>query len=165
MLIGAKKKLSLQTREGRDIENECNKESVGHPEIAVSQKLIAQYSRASHRITHPCSTYNCHGLTFASRRTQIWRDEDLNNILKDDGYVEVKLHDVSPGDIVIYRMKDGSFSHSGIVVRKDKKNPDIIVEPRPDILSKWGGSHEVIHSVTDCPYIDGADVTYYRIIK
>jgi len=165
MIIGAKKKLSLQTRKGRDITNECNIEESSFFQKNTSNMYRERFSDAIHRPTNPCSTYNCHGLTFASRRTQIWKDNDLEKILEDDGYIEVKIENVSPGDIVIYKAKDNTFIHSGIVLSKDKKEEAILLEPRPIILSKWGECHEVIHKDNYCPYVDGTDITYHRIIR
>ena len=111
-----------------------------------------EYPSATHRPVEPCNTYNCHGLTFAARRTWIHEPSELRKIIDDDDYEEV-TNNISPGDVAIY-MRDGDYQHSGIVVRVDGQVPWI--------LSKWGQCHEVIHSVMDCPYND-ANVTYYRI--
>jgi hypothetical protein len=104
----------------------------------------------------PCNTFNCHGLTFASRRTWIDRSEDIQKILDDDDYTEIKnKRNVKPGDIAIFR-KDGEIYHSGIVVDVS----DSLRGPR--ILSKWAVLHEVIHYPYEGPYSDGV-VTYYRV--
>jgi len=105
-----------------------------------------------HRPVGPSRQYNCHGLTFASRRTWIWKPSEIEKILKDDEYeTVVELENVLPGDIVIYS-QDGDVEHSGIVLS---------VDPVPLILSKWGSSHEVIHKINECPY--SGSITFHRI--
>jgi hypothetical protein len=44
--------------------------------------------------------YNCHGLTFANRRSWISELSEIPKILHDDGYTQVRDEDVLPGDIV-----------------------------------------------------------------
>lgn len=106
-----------------------------------------------HRPAGPCRTYNCHGLTFGGRRGWIHSAEQVEQILKEDNYIEVRLADVLPGDVAIYR-KAGVIEHSGIVVEK--------VTMVPKILSKWAKLHEAIHPLFDCPYAD-MQVSYYRV--
>jgi hypothetical protein len=97
----------------------------------------------------PTHDYNCHGLTFLCRRA--WFDEEqdaLGMVLADDGYVEVKEHEVQPGDIVVYRGINRKIEHTGIVVWMEKK-PD-----RFDIwiVSKWSMYGEYVHTVDNSPY-------------
>jgi uncharacterized protein YfaT (DUF1175 family) len=75
--------------------------------------------------------------------------------LADDGYVEVPIAQIVPGDIAVY-FEGGDASHSGVLMG--------IRNGTPWILSKWGDCHEVIHAVQDTPYIK-ATVKYYRLLK
>ena len=102
------------------------------------------------------SVYNCHGLTFASRRTVIDKPNDIERIIQDDDYGEVDHSDVKPGDIAVY-YSGGDAEHSGIVIE--------ISDDRPiKILSKWGVGQEVRHWVHVCPY-DSSAVQYYRVTR
>ena len=119
---------------------------------AKARDLVALYPNATHRRTGPSDKYNCHGLTFASRRTGV-SPEEIGDILLHDGYAPVPLAEILPGDIAIYRSAT-EIIHSGIVVGK---RGDI-----PWVLSKWGQMDEVVHAVTDCEYRQ-AVVTYHRV--
>lgn len=100
--------------------------------------------------------YNCHGLTFASRRTAISDPADIARILGEDDYDEVAdLAQVRPGDIAVY-YSESDAEHSGIVIENDGKIPKV--------LSKWGLGKEVIHWLHQCPY-DHSSVKYYRVVR
>ena len=144
--------IALHTRCENQVENEIDRRSLRHGDETASRNFQKQYPKGVHRPTSPSRKYNCHGLTFASRRTWIWKPLEIAKILKDDDYETVELKDAMPGDIVVYS-QDGDPEHSGIVISRD---------PVPTILSKWGAAHEVIHRVIDCPY-NAAQITYYRI--
>jgi hypothetical protein len=82
--------------------------------------------------------YNCHGLTFGSRRASVL-NSSIGTIIADDSYNEVEEEDVRPGDCVIYRSDQGEAQHSGIVLSIDPSGT-------PLVLSKWGvGGPEVFH--------------------
>lgn len=101
--------------------------------------------------------FNCHGMTFAARRTTLDAPEVLQ-ILSEDGYSEVLLKDVMPGDIILYYSDDGDVEHSAIVVGSPTKQ-DLWI---PKVYSKWGKYKELIHWANQCPYaFDKAK--YYRI--
>lgn len=92
--------------------------------------------------------YNCHGLTFANRRTCIEDSDDLLTILGDDEYKKISLNETSRGDIIVYKDND-DIDHTGIII-DIKKVKSIIV---PIIMSKWGARHaEYIHPYNHCPY-------------
>ena len=91
-------------------------------------------------------------MTFASRRTWIWKPEEIAKILRDDDYVRIEPADVLPGDVVLY-IQNGDAEHSGIVVSSGSV---------PMVLSKWGPALEVIHRVNDCEY-NASQILYYRI--
>jgi len=101
--------------------------------------------------------YNCHGLTFASRRTCIHEPSDVREILKQDGYKRVTDEkSVMAGDVIIY-LSNGDIEHSGVVLMLDGFVPLI--------LSKWGQTGpEVVHRANDCPY-DYSVHEFYRVVK
>lgn len=144
--------IRLQTAAGRDIPNgqdteisayERNWSAViprEHPDAWVSPRLSP--------------TYNCHGLTFASRRTKVPPDAVVY-ILVDDRYVEVERRDARPGDVVIY-YRDGEPSHSGIVI---ENAPDMFA---PRVWSKWGSGPEVVHLYNDVHPVYGTDHRFLR---
>ena len=146
----------VQTRKGTNIPN-------------AQLHEISAYERNSYTLfdkdyplvikrMHGSPVYNCHGMTFASRRTCVFRDEDVQVILRDDGYAEVSLEHVKPGDVVLY-FEDGSIEHSGIVVDVPRTRPLM-----PTVCSKWAKYSEVIHSANDCPY-KLMQRKYYRVME
>ncbi|MBI3005009.1 MAG: hypothetical protein HYY49_06285 [Ignavibacteriales bacterium] len=102
--------------------------------------------------------YNCHGLTFACRRSGIYDSSALNLILQDDAYKEIPPDQVLPGDIILYYGRDGDIEHSGIVVSTPRIDPLRI----PLVVSKWGKYHEILHLANECDY-NFSLAKYYRI--
>jgi len=149
-----KSELRLDTRCENQIANEINRGPIRFGDALQVDDFKRAHPRALHRPVGPSRKYNCHGLTFASRRTWIWQSSEIAKIIRDDDYEVVDLKDVCPGDVAVY-YKDGDAEHSGIVVQKG----DLGV---PLVLSKWGPCHEVVHLVWQCPY-DAGNVVYYRI--
>ena len=96
-------------------------------------------------------------MTFASRRTGIFERAVINQILDEDGYVEVSASQVLPGDVIIYFAPDGDTEHSGIVVSAPTIDLGI-----PQVVSKWGKYSEFVHWANSCPYTF-AKARYYRI--
>lgn len=155
--------LNLHTRCERQIENEINREAIRAGDRLQSEGIKRERPKATHRPSPPSRKYNCHGLTFASRRTVISQPSEIAKILADDDYQKVGEESVLAGDIVIY-YRDGDVEHSGIVVSFDVLRGIGGGQVRvPVILSKWGMAHEVVHQLADCPY-SAANVAYYRII-
>lgn len=152
--------LALETRRNTSIRNDYNEDAPLAGELIAANDLKNNYIRAQHRPTQVCYTYNCHGLTFASRRTQVYRTQCVAAILEDDGYILIQRADALPGDICIYRDDLGEISHSGMVVAVEK---DFLI-PRVKVLSKWGSAHEVVHYEEDCPYTP-ATISFHRIEK
>src|SRR5947209_3011380 len=89
--------------------------------------------------------YNCHGLTFASRRSRVTDTPDIYRILADDRWIEVTaITTLMGGDVVIYFDDDGDANHSGIVIAYEPGTS-------PVICSKWGNCGEYVHLVSDHP--------------
>lgn len=152
--------LALETRRSTAIANIFDESEPTPGELLAADDLKKRHPTATHRPTQVCYGYNCHGLTFASRRTQVYKTSCVTNILEEDGYDKIEKQDVLPGDVCIYRDDNGEVSHSGIVIGV---NTDLLI-PRIKVLSKWGAAHEVLHFEEDCPYVP-ADLSYYRISK
>jgi hypothetical protein len=160
--------IDLHTRLRRHISNSLSWIAADDGAKLQVKHLREKYPAAEHRgFVGPCQTYNCHGLTFASRRTVIHSSPEIESILTDDGYVRVNWTEVKAGDIAIYRTSaalGAEIHHSGIVVSRPKV-PEGTIKSSPKILSKWGFSHEVIHDETYCEYVENATIEYYRIVK
>ncbi|MCC7699074.1 hypothetical protein [Janthinobacterium sp. EB271-G4-7A] len=141
----------------------CKIENAQITEIDITEKnqfsLFKKYENDStHLRTDATPRYNCHGMTFASRRTGIYRAEDLKQILKEDDYIQINSTNVLPGDVIIYFSPDGDFEHSGIVV--SSPNESGLGVPR--VVSKWGKFAEFSHWANNCPY-NFSNVRYFRI--
>lgn len=151
--------LRLDTRRLSHVDNHYDEQAATAFDEHLSRQFRQQYLSATHRPTAPCYTYNCHGLTFGARRTQITSAAEVRKILNDDAYVEIEFKDICVGDIIIYVAEDGDIEHSGLIV-------DIVPDPKvPRVLSKWGGAHEVVHAWRDCPYNNSTRFEFYRIVK
>ena len=149
--------LDLHTRARTQIQNQYDRSAPSAGEHLHSANLKSKYPGATHRPTGPSSIYNCHGLTFAARRTGITQPAEVQKILTEDEYEEVQQAAARPGDIVLYYNRtNGDIEHSGIVVEK----PQLGLR----VLSKWGGAHEVIHQLLECPY-ELLSTKFFRINK
>jgi len=153
-VLGIRAELRLDSRGENQIANETSRE----PPRAGDELAVAAYKRdywqAIHRTEVSSRKYNCHGLSFASRRTVIHLPEEVAKILLEDEYQRVELDDVKPGDLAIYN-KGGDLEHSGIVI---EFNPILKISK---ILGKWGFCQEVVHWSNYSPY--AGEIQYYRI--
>lgn len=149
--------IRLETSRRTGIDNHQDSELSAY-HVNWARDLAARYPRAQPRTEQsPC--YNCHGLTFASRRTRIEKSSGIQRILMDDDYHEILMKDVLPGDIVIYYSETGDPNHSGVVV---EFRPPLLV---PIICSKWSNAGEFIHGLRDCPTIYGPEIRFYRCMR
>jgi hypothetical protein len=135
--------IRVETSKRTGIDNEQGTEiSWGHMQYLKSLATDRPYVKMR---AEPSPVFNCHGLTFASRRTKITDSNAIKTILKDDNWVEISDQEVLPGDIIIYFDQEGDVNHSGIVVRVGDQ---LHV---PWICSKWGVGAEYLHKVGDIP--------------
>jgi len=112
-----KQSLGLQTRFANDIQNEFDPTVPPSRDHRICARWRAEFPTAIPRTNAPTYGYNCHGLTFAARWTQVWSSEEVSLVLKEDGYQEVAQKDATPGDIILYYSTEtGEIEHSGIVV-------------------------------------------------
>ena len=151
--------LDLQTAEKNDIENE-QFGAISKYELSQISSFEQQYPQAKFK-GDPTAVYNCHGMTFASKRTGIFADSEIEKILKDDKYIEIKNErEVMPGDIILYYDETG-ISHSGTVIQT---HPGDHANDLPSIMviSKWAKHKEVIHNANYSPYSQGTK-RYWRV--
>jgi hypothetical protein len=155
-----KARIRLDSRRGREIENEQAWELTGWDWSQVNN--IERSYPGMLFLAGPCPAYNCHGLSLASRRTSPSPETtDFHKILDDDGYYQVKESEADVGDLTLYFDEEtGNITHSGIVV--GYKLLDSSNRRMPMIWSKWGKCREAVHSWNICPYMP-ARLEYYRM--
>ena len=146
--------IALETSKGTSIRNHQDSE-ISAFQRNWNARLPKMFPNARPR-TQESPMYNCHGLTFACRRTRIEDTPDVHQILSDDDWRPVEIEHVLPGDVVLYLSEDGDANHSGVVVTLE--------EPfhLPIICSKWGNAGEYIHRLRDCPTMYGPVTKFYR---
>lgn len=151
------REIQLDSALGRHIDNEQSAE-ITMWEASQYRDLERRFGGVVEPRTEPSPRYNCHGLTFASRRTGISSPVSVRQALHEDGYTEVSKMDVLPGDIILYFDDRGDVEHSGVVVEPPARDPLGI----PLVYSKWGKYKELIHRANQCPY-NFATARYYRL--
>lgn len=141
--------IPLCTRLGREIPNAQDQDPAPH----VAARLAEVHRKASPMATmrRPATgQYNCHGMTFANRRTGIYNPKDVEAILQDDGYRRIKAAEAQPGDLVLCH--DGKeVSHTAVITRIERSD-DLVGGQAVWVLSKWGQAGEYLHTLTDGPY-------------
>jgi len=150
--------IPLYTRRRREIPNAQDQDL---PRLA-RQRVVDGYRKKYPLVRlrrPPCGQYNCHGLTFANRRTGIHDPDAVSTILADDGFREIRLSDVQCGDLVVY-LDGGEISHTGVVLEVKEGVPADSMLRAVKIISKWGNAAEYVHMATDGPY-SGHVVTYW----
>jgi len=152
--------LLLQAYDGTDIPNSIDPDpSPKYIDAAMPDRLLL----ASVQILQPpTGRYNCHGLVFASRRTNIppagLPDAvDIDSLLRSDGY-EPTAPPPKIGDIVVYRGPAGEIEHTGFVVHIET----IGRVSKAFVWSKWGALMEVQHREDLSPYED-CKIEYWRL--
>jgi hypothetical protein len=125
-------------------------------ELNITNSLESRFGNSKYQGS-PSACYNCHGLTFASKRTGIYEDQEIWKIIQAE-YVEVKSeNNVIIGDVILYFYGNDNnlISHSGIVVEANT-----ISGIR--VYSKVAKGKEIVHHPRNCPYNLGS-YRYYRI--
>lgn len=152
--------IRLDTRLGSPIANNLDRTACSPGIIAQCGEYARKYPSARRRPTEPTAVYNCHGMTFGSRRTGISNPATVRKILAEDDYVSVESANVCVGDVVAY-LEDGDISHSGVVVelRQSALGLKAIW-----VMSKWGDLPEYIHELRHCPY-PAQSIEFWRIVR
>jgi len=151
------KSIKLQTRKGNNIDN------IQSFEWIYDKTDVMVYEMYKEKVTFRSdnsSIYNCHGMVFAARRTNIDDPNEVRKILIEDDYEEVSLEDILPGDIVTYIDSNGNMDHSAMVI----ESPSEKTANMPLVVSKWGRFREAIHLLHQCPY-PVLEHKYFRIKK
>lgn len=154
----SKKSIALQTSKGNDIDN-YQIEELSRSELTIGEKLNTETYPLLRFKGQPTPVYNCHGFTFASRRTNIDKSSEIWKILEDDNYIKVSQEHLMVGDVILYVSNDGKgdIQHTGMVVQIDRTMQPIGIF----ILSKWGKYKEVVHPVFQCFYLD-CSIEFWR---
>lgn len=154
----------IQTRASNDIQNDQSREMSlkDWGEVFDEQKKYSYKYPAAKRLVGPCPVYNCHGLSFACRRSNILPDANLEKIIEDDEYFPITERDKpQPGDIILYYYQDDpGIQHSGIVVGILEMTGSSLNVPL--VWSKWGRGYEYLHPYNQCPY-HPAIYRYFRL--
>ena len=112
--VGLPRSIALATRTGREVPNVQDPDLPPHQVARCLESCKRRFPRAELRRL-PTGCYNCHGLTFASRRTQILDPGAIVDIIGDDGYRRIRLGAVMQGDLAVYY--DGrEITHTGVIV-------------------------------------------------
>lgn len=149
----------LQTRLRKEIDNLQPWEYSGFEWKQLDVEPTKYEPLGAYRVNDICPVYNCHGLTFASRRTQVASETaTIAMILEDDGFEEIPERDAKIGNVVVYYEDNGRPEHSGIVIGRQ---PAFDI---PLIWSKWGKGYEVVHPLGACLW-GGMTKRFYRISK
>jgi hypothetical protein len=157
-LVGTPPKgIILQTRAGHDVANSQSCEpdaTIPARYYRLRRKHLTWVSRKP-----ACGVYNCFGLVWASRRTAIYEESDILQILMDDGYRQlVTDSQLRPGDVVLYRYP-GNTLHAAMVVELKPLGTSTV----PWVLSKWGPVFgEDLHAFLDVPEdLEGCTIEFW----
>ncbi len=157
--------LILETRRKNRIPNEPPLPALKRQRDFDEKSMLDHYKKRYEPLderTGILDHYNCHGLTFADRRTFITKDSAIQTILRDDGYEQIIERDLLEGDIILYMNKENGIIHSGVVIEKPGKIKAGPIFPR--VVSKWGSYWEFIHWANRCPYYEeGSILSYFRV--
>ena len=88
--------LRMDSAAGSQIDN-YQSDEISPFETASLHSIESQYARWTEERNAPTPRYNCHGLTFASRRTAVDDPSAVQQILEEDGYAEVPRNERLPG--------------------------------------------------------------------
>ncbi|HTV16304.1 MAG TPA: hypothetical protein VME68_16420 [Acidobacteriaceae bacterium] len=104
------------------------------------------------------SLYNCVGMAFANRRTQV-DAVHIPKFLEDDRYRQIHESEACRGDIVVY-FRDDVPRHVGVVWEiRPMLHGSMAVDHW--ILSQWGEAGEYFHRRFDVPSVYGNDCRYW----
>lgn len=117
----------------------------------------------------PTICYNCHGLSFATRRGWL---NDVSTVLSEESYRKLEMgeDELISGDIIAYykRNRDGlRINHTGIVCVDASRAINDYLDSGNDytikVVSKWGALGEYLHFYDKNPYyIDDTLVEFFR---
>lgn len=155
-------KIALQSAIGTDISNDQEAGVADGEYERFLQQFRSKWEPVGCIMRLPALLrYNCHGLTFASRRTWIDNPLLIPQLIDEDGYRELNVNATpTAGDIVVYYDEIAQAEHSGIVVAAPENDHALLQFPR--VLSKWAKAFEVLHWAHQCPY-ESRFMRFYRL--
>lgn len=129
--------------------------------VALARQAYASLLAVVRQTGRATGRYNCHGLVFASRRTNVPPAGVegaglIDRILREDQFRPVAEGDVMPGDLVAWRSAR-DVDHTGVVCHVHQGLPRTI-----RVWSMWGGLGEFVHPVHASPY-GGCEIEYWRL--
>ena len=146
-----RRSIAVQTTKGTNINNYVAPD-VGQLDINFYHgAILGKHPDWIHR-KDATGTYNCAGMVWASRRTCLYRPEDWEIILHDDGYrLVATTEDAHIGDVVVYRSTaDREIIHVARVCGRERvafRGSTIAILYA---LSKWDNKcGEDVHKVDD----------------
>lgn len=160
------REIGLDSRRG-DQHHIPNTQSFGMGNVGpISAKILEEFAKKTDAIPRTLTSsliFNCHGLTFASRRTSIHEEDVVRRLLSDeDDYSEVDIRDVLPGDIVVYYGPRNTIPHTGVVISMPQERDFGI----PWVVSKWGHFREYMHRANQVPpQWSYETLKFYRVTK
>lgn len=163
-----KREIPLSTHLGTGIKNETmSPEFKPTPSQRKAEERLGVMYR---RIRDPIAGFNCFGQVFANRRTGIYGkidDVDLEQILSEDGYLEISESELHEGDVVMYYDERGP-THATRVWRFEeiRLDPKALPTRRVLALSKFNDmSGEYEHSIEDIRWASYTDQVTRRIFR
>jgi hypothetical protein len=151
--------IPLVARDGSSIDNEIDPPPSPNLIALTLSKIDRVMLANTTELREASGVYNCHGLVFASRRTNVRgidRDLDIDDLLTRDGYQRVAGPQV--GNIIAYRDERGEIEHTGFVSAVDT----IGMQPVTWVWSKWGALGERLHKAEHCLY-SPKRIEYWRL--
>lgn len=151
--------IPLATYLGTEISNAVDIDSTPGLIALAEWKLRNKMQLAVAKVAPATGRYNCFGLTFASRRTNVPApgvDSSglIDQILAEDQYVQIPETDASEGDVVLWRLGP-LVPHTGIVTHVQRVGFRAIF-----VVSKWGALGEYVHRPTTSPFA-GCAIEYW----
>jgi hypothetical protein len=95
-------------------------------------------------------------MALASRRTCVFEDEDIRQILVEDEYTKIPRNEARVGDFVVYTFDTNEVTHVAVITRQPLEDPDNM-----SVMSAWGQDGEYYHQVTDVPPLLGTPTEYW----
>lgn len=123
-----------------------------------------QYNSSNHPYAtcrHLSGLYNCVGMVFACRRTNI-SPKEIPMILSDDRLRSLPENQTPlSGDLALYkRDTTNTYTHIGVVIGQEMMSSDDYTG-NTVVLSKWGTNGEYEHMVDDVPEVYGTLAEYW----
>jgi hypothetical protein len=136
--------LQTQTRKRRQIGNEVRPEKA--PESLREGVRIITDAYPDVEPLSATALYNCYGLAFASRRSWIIDETEVQKVLADDDFRDLgwDARLWASGDIVLYYSGE-ELSHVAVIT--DKRANIETGEVAVRVVSAWGESGEYLHLI------------------